>query len=1654
MRVVTAVKPMGGKGASRATRYIAESKLDPEREGRQRPLFTDRDDSLTYTKANRSLTGGQGAPLKMDLIHFSTCFREEDFEKLGANDEERKERLREAAREAISDIKADLGVSEWRWVAGIHLNTDHPHIHTLIHKKVTDHKTQHLRRLGNLPKRMLPHSRRGPDGEIVRSLGMMGERFIAALERAQERARESQREREEATMAIRLDDEITKTSGKDAPSWPLSWIDQMREFAARNPSLAGRELTMDLIERGPQREPAERPAPTEDIREALKNSGIDDSDYRTREEQADWLARHSQDLRDLYEHGADIKGDTLIIPAEEHEISDERDGIRVIGIAHAYAKIQDPNLAAEFHSLARSIAGETADPGTEIKVFQHYYEQIEKDEAGRPLKPYEKEYQQKKADSLDRALGEMRLLAGEMAKLETKESIEIASSLPTLVSLEELDNDRGKLINPEEESVSVREDPFYEAEEYRDDSTSNEYEFSSVEAYSERAAEGEAWKYSTAAHKINLNVERLRFPEGLSYETREWLIRAKLPELDRKVEDGHSLSDIKDDAGRVVAKGLLSQIDSLAHPEREEILRRLSELIHSPGEKLQFRIATADEQSEARRTLLELSLDAKRRLESKSNLLGGPERDLLARAETLAQGLQASLAKDAPNQSFGHPEDTELYVSLGGGRSAVRLPVRNIQIYDAIQKMADAARLPFATWHGKEGVPLINGFPEREYDARVKIAGFLKNYLSERLNDPETRLLHSNENFRAAHRAIEQAHTPEELNQISYEFTRNQQEDRTLGERARKILFHGRTPAHYTPEMIELRQTWGLPREEREQALRDGKLPPSPALTEILTELDSRQSVQAIRQFQASLLNPPERMNNPGKSPLYQMHKQLLGHEQDYVFHLSHDKIQNLAGRSQPVQEHSEKRAFGAAPRDGSYKEYIASVVEIRQGLLDQTISRLEERHGQSLSSDARARIAQENQLKFLARAGDLALERLIPPEALGPHLGETALHIRDAIAHVKHDLQPQMLLAIRISNELANEKGEDRNPGLRSNDSSPGDSRHPKEKLSQEQSIDLYVKARREDLYRGFESIDEVRVELKKEHLADREALGAVLVAETRYEAASHDYQLAKDRGGTFRFLVHDASVNQDRRISAFDVERRAAVRAARAADQLGLERTGDRHELQRQIAHEDLSDHSITLQEHSKVQRSLTSRLDDQQGRAQSELLQAQQLARNVADKYEARGQALPAPFIDRKVIYELQEAAIQRGFPDRFVQLEQIRGDLAAELNQPNRLDEAAARLRAQFFVARTDLATKEDREARFGLTRHLREWDIKGEKVSLADLDRRLEHENDRASLFGKYTLHLDPYDRSEAKNEIERLNQLREIVTGKIAEEQQELRNQVQLSEKTVNVLSQAYEGEAQSRAQSGQEMPEPKFHWNEIERVTDNAATMRDATLLKHVQFIEARFNTYANPEERISPDQLLARAAGREVMAHIFQRESVDRLAVFRERGDRQSLGIETAGGDLTARTFRDTKPQSIAAMVLRPVIESGSDRELRGAAQTALSQYRAHLTADVEKGASYLETARGLTLRLHEEINEHRGSETRLPRPELTPKQQMQLEIYAERLSDPRERGYFLDLARSDSQHSASSRNPQTHAQTTDHGREAPTHAPEPMLDAARGR
>ncbi len=439
MRVVVSVKATPGGGAnSQATRYIAYRDRDTEREGAApRTLFAERADELSFWKAERLLTNGR-TPTKQELLHLAVSFREEDFRALGNDEASRQQSLKQVVRAAIPQLAADLNAERLAWVAGIHRNTAHPHVHLLIHHEYVERETGKTNTLDKLPAHTLPHRVADERGERQLQPGSLSQAFADALDRAQERA------------PLKAQNPELEAEAR--------WL----ELAERNPSLAGRALTQEIILRGTE-------TGAIDLRAAFVTPSIDDTDYRNQAEHADWLGTKSATLRDWYERGATVNGDVLTIPAEAHELSDERDQPFLSTMSYAHQQIHNVEQAQEFHTLAKAIAGETADARTALEVFRHYYRELKQDE--------------------QRTLSEMRLMAGEMAALETRDSIEVQAETVSLEDARDNDEPNGRAFN-------------------------------------------------VAARSIKLTDEALRFPVELSDTTKARLIEHTMPALDRHLETG------------------------------------------------------------------------------------------------------------------------------------------------------------------------------------------------------------------------------------------------------------------------------------------------------------------------------------------------------------------------------------------------------------------------------------------------------------------------------------------------------------------------------------------------------------------------------------------------------------------------------------------------------------------------------------------------------------------------------------------------------------------------------------------------------------------------------------------------------------------------------------------------------------------------------------------------------------------------------------------------------------------------------------------------------------------------------------------------------------------------------------------------------------
>lgn len=283
---------------------------------------------------------------------------------------------------------------------------------------------------------------------------------------------------------------------------------------------------------------------------------------RTRAEHAGLLNQTNQEARDLFERGATVYDNTLIIPRLSEGSPDRNEQIRIGSLAHAAreftpligedeAKIR----AAEFVELGSQIAGVTADGDTRLITFRTFYQEIKRDEQGRFRTPEEQ------AAQIEIVLERMRLFASAMREQEwQREPYELLSFEDWERGLEarqrDAENERyGRLT--------------YRLEEILDSELEEERTARERDEILSRAEE-RAVVVGTFANveyeRIRLDDLPPRLPEGLTEEEEARLRYEIIPRLDRQLEIGASYSDIM--------RGLAIQA------EKEERQGREAEITH------------------------------------------------------------------------------------------------------------------------------------------------------------------------------------------------------------------------------------------------------------------------------------------------------------------------------------------------------------------------------------------------------------------------------------------------------------------------------------------------------------------------------------------------------------------------------------------------------------------------------------------------------------------------------------------------------------------------------------------------------------------------------------------------------------------------------------------------------------------------------------------------------------------------------------------------------------------------------------------------------------------------------------------------------------------------------------------------------------------
>ena len=289
--------------------------------------------------------------------------------------------------------------------------------------------------------------------------------------------------------------------------------------------------------------------------------------------------------------------------------------------------------------------------------------------------------------------------------------------------------------------------------------------------------------------------------------------------------------------------------------------------------------------------------------------------------ETISLKLQgfekAAAMVDATRTRFNlHDQPKELinvspapaYLSLTSN-SNIRVPIASVREHEVMLATAKECRIDTSTWSSLYAPNPISGLDKE----RTETVRFISAYIDYRLNDHATQQLANNPTFRSYSQRLAAARTPEELlkagNEIRLEnYQLNQQliahradpnkvaapEKQPLRVMEMRELFLTATPTANTrgereqmKEILQSMTVFGKEKTERVKLLSEGRLDPSPALTKLLANLDTRQTPRAVDHFYTSLKTPADVLHTKNSFDIKTTYEGLQQFEKDYLYQVA-----------------------------------------------------------------------------------------------------------------------------------------------------------------------------------------------------------------------------------------------------------------------------------------------------------------------------------------------------------------------------------------------------------------------------------------------------------------------------------------------------------------------------------------------------------------------------------------------------------------------------------------------------------------------------------------------------------------------------------------------------------------------------------------------
>lgn len=532
-----------------------------------------------------------------------------------------------------------------------------------------------------------------------------------------------------------------------------------------------------------------------------------------------------------------------------------------------------------------------------------------------------------------------------------------------------------------------------------------------------------------------------------------------------------------------------------------------------------------------------------------------------------------------------------------------------------------------------------------------------------------------------------------------------------------------------------------------------------------------------------------------------------------------------------------------------------------------------------------------------------------------------------------------------------------------------------------------------------------------------EREILAEAILAKYYLEKTRENLESLENHGDKRRFKIFDEISRQNRKMSLFDLERRAEKSANRSIKTQNVTDAGKKDELRKKLVESELQKNSVGIKRIKTILHNLVVKENRELRTRETDYKNIKPLAEKIRAGYKSENKKLPVPNLTLDELEMLQARSLEKKDIRAANYFEKVRKELSIERGYPTRTDDEIAKLKAKKML--TDLKIQWQEKQLIDFNDQKRAFPVitDGKKLNLAAVDSLIEkRKQDDKKIVGKVSKIFGKIGLIEQKETLAKLELTKSAIIENLSEKNDRMTGDLADEKSIQTTLDEFYKNDTNSEKEN---LP-AKFTAAELAEVESIAFDLKLADVYREnweqqKQLVEISGDKSENNSISESKQDFIAgRSIARDILTEIEVARCKEELADFKKNKDFQKFEVtdrktgETKFVSLSEVRF-DSR-DSLFDQTLEYFLENREKRRTRNTLETIVKEKGTELKENLKSAKDLLKVSGEIAYDF--KTKSFFGATRYLHTPLFTPKELITIELRISQTESRSEAAYLQKI------------------------------------------